>query len=66
MLIQSLEAQIHTLRGCLNTAEIGEHTLTPSGYINTVPVNLTCMVIDNLNICAVNKYADMFGDNSNM
>ena len=42
--------------GCLNTAEIEENMPAPSGFINIVPINLTCMLIDNLNICAVNKY----------
>ena len=39
-----------------------EHTDTPSGYINTVPINLTHMLSDNLKTCANNKYTNMFGD----
>ena len=50
--------------GCLNTAEIGEHTHTPSGYINTAPINLICMHSDNLNTCAISKYTNMLGDDN--
>ena len=55
---------MHALSSCLNTAEIEEHTHTPSGYINTVPRNLTCMLSENLNTCAINKYANMLGDDN--
>ena len=50
--------------GCLNTTEIEENIHAPSGCINTVPVNLTPMLSDNLNICAVNKYTSMLGDDN--
>ena len=59
ILVQSLEIQIHTLSGCLNTSEIEEHTYTPSSYINTAPINLTRMLSDNLNTCAINKYINI-------
>ena len=52
------------LSGFLNTAEIGEHTHTPSGYTNTVPINLTRILSDNVNTCAINKYTNMFGDDN--
>ena len=57
---------MHALSSCLNTVEIEEHTHTPSGYINTVPRNLTCMLSDNLNNYAINKYTNTLGDDSNM
>ena len=38
----------------------------PSGCINTVPINLTRMLSDNLNICAINKYTNMFGDDTHI
>ena len=47
--------------GCLNTAEIEENINTP---INTVSINLTRMLSDNLNTCAINKYTNMLGDNN--
>ena len=50
--------------GCLNTAEIEENIHTPSGCINTVSINLTRMLSDNLNMCAINKYTNMLGDNN--
>ena len=43
---------------CLNTPEIKKHIDTPSGHFNTVPVNLTYMLSDNLNTCAINKYTN--------
>ena len=49
------------LRGCLDTAEIEKYTHTLSGYINMVPMNLTLMFSDNLNICAINKFTNMLG-----
>ena len=39
----------------LNTAEIEKHIHTPSGRFNTVPINLTYLLCDNLNTCAINK-----------
>ena len=50
--------------GCLNTTEIEENIHAPSGCINTVPINLTPMLSDNLNIYAVNKYTSMLGDDN--
>ena len=38
----------------LNTAEIEKH-IQPSGHIITVPINLTYLLSDNLNTCAINK-----------
>ena len=31
-----------------------------------VPINLTRMLSDNLNICAVNKYTNMLGDDNHI
>ena len=47
-----------------HTADIGEHTHTPCGYINTVPINLIHMLSDNLNTSVINKYTNMLGDDS--
>lgn len=41
---------------CINTAEIEEHTHSPSGCINMVPVNLTRNLSANLNSWTINKY----------
>ena len=38
---------------CLNTAQIEENIHAPSGWFNTVPINLTRMLSDHLNICAI-------------
>ena len=54
------------LSGCLNTTEIEEHTHTPGGYINTVPISLTRMFSDNLNTSTINKYRIMLGDESHV
>ena len=52
--------------GCLNTAEIEENMHSPSGCINTVPINLTRMFSDNLNICSFNKYKNMLCDDNHI
>ena len=52
---------IHTFSDCPNTTDIVEHTHTPSGYIDTVPINLTRILSDNLNTWAINKYTNMLG-----
>ena len=64
ILIQFLEIQTHTPSGCFDIAEIGEHTYTPSGYINTLPINLIDMLSDDLNTCAINKYTNTLGDDN--
>ena len=50
--------------GCLNTAEIEVHTHTPSGYINTVSINLADILSNNLNTCAIHKYTNTLGDDN--
>ena len=52
--------------GCLNTAEIEENIHVLSGCINTAPINLTWMLCDNLNICAINRYINMLEDDSHI
>ena len=37
---------------------------TPCGYIDTVPINLTRILSDNLNTWAINKYTNMLGDDN--
>ena len=59
-----LEMHTYTPSGYLNTAEIEKHIHTPNGYINMVPINLTYMLSDSLNKCAINKYTNMLGDNN--
>ena len=54
------------LSGCLKTTEIREHTHSPNGHINTVPINLTRMLSDNLNACAIKKYTNMVGNNNHI
>ena len=54
------------MRSVVNTTEIEEHKHTPNGYINTVPINLICMLSGNLNTCAINKYTNMLGDDNHM
>ena len=39
---------------------------TPSGCIKMVPINLTRMFSDNLNICAINKYTNKLDDNNHI
>ena len=48
----SLVLEIYTY---LNTAEIEKYMHAPSGHINPVPINLTYLLSDNLNTCAINK-----------
>ena len=50
----------------IKTTEIKEHTQSPNGYINTVPINLTRMLSDNLNACAINKYTNMVDGNNHI
>ena len=52
-----LEIYTYTPIGCLNTIEIEEH-------INTVPINLTFMLSDNLNAWAINKYTNTLSDHN--
>ena len=40
--------------------------ILPSGFINTVPINLTDMFSDNLNTSAINKYRNMLGDDNHI
>ena len=37
----------------------------PSGNINIVPINLTYMLSDNLNTCAINKYTNTLRGDDN-
>ena len=41
-----------------------KHIHTPGGHINTVPINLTYMLSDNLNTCAINKYTNTLSDDN--
>ena len=59
-----LEIYTYTPSGYLNTAEIEKYIHTPSGHINTVATNLTYMLSDNLNICAINKYTNTLRDDN--
>ena len=52
-----LEIYTYTPIGCLNTIEIEER-------INTVPINLTFMLSDNLNAWAINKYTNTLSDHN--
>ena len=61
-----LEMHTYTPSGYLNTAEIEKHIHTPDGHINMVPINLTYMLSDSLNTCAINKYTNMLGDNNHI
>ena len=54
--ILSIHASILTI------VEVEEHAHTPSGYINTIPINLTCMLSGNLNTCAIDKHTNILGD----
>ena len=45
----------------LTIAEVEEHAHTPSGYISTISINLTCMLSGNLNTCAIDKYTNILG-----
>ena len=49
----------------LSTTEMEKHIHTPGGHINTVPINLTYMLSDNLNTCAINKYTNTLRGNDN-
>ena len=46
--------------------KIEEHAHTPCDYMNTVPINLTRMLCDNLNTCTINKYTNMRGDDNHI
>ena len=50
--------------GCLNTSEIEEHTHSPSAHINTIPINLTYMLSDNLNTWAINKHTNTLSEDN--
>ena len=53
-----LEISTYTSSAYLNTAEIEKHIHAPSGHINTISINSTYMLSDNLNTCAINKYTN--------
>ena len=58
-----LEIYTCALSGYLNTAEIEQHM--HSGHINTVSINSTYMLSDNLNTCAINKYTNTLRGDDN-
>ena len=58
--------ETHTPSGCLNIAQIEENIHVPSGLFNTVAINLTCMLSDHLNICAINKNTNMLCDDNHI
>ena len=59
-----LEIYTYTASDYLNTTEVEKHIHTPSGHINTVSINSTYMLSDNLNTCAINKYTNTLGDDN--
>ena len=61
-----LQLQTHAPSACLNTTEIEQNIHATNACINKVPINLTRMLSDNLNICAINKYANMLGDGNHI
>ena len=64
-LIYPVAISINASSGSLNTNEIEKHIHTLSGHINTVSINSTYMLSDNLNTCAINRYTNTLrgGDN---
>ena len=59
-----LEICNFTSSGYLSIGEIEKHIHTPSGHINTVPINLTHMLSDNLNTSAISKYTNTVSDDN--
>ena len=59
-----LEICNFTSSGYLSIGEIEKHIHTPSGHINTVPINLTHMLSDNLDTSAISKYTNTVSDDN--